>query len=46
MASDGRVADVVAASGSVDTNAKLWLQDMADPLDMESSLAEAGIGHR
>ena len=46
VASDGRVADVVAAVGSVDADAKLWLQDTTDPLDMEISLAEAGIGHR
>ena len=46
VASDGRVADLLAVAESVAANAKLWLQDTTDPLDMESSLAEAGIGHR
>ena len=46
VASDGRVADLLAVAESVDANAKLWLQDTTDPLDMASSLAEAGIGHR
>ena len=46
VASDGRVADLLAVAESVDANAQLWLQDTTDPLDMASSLAEAGIGHR
>ena len=46
VASEGRVADLLALADSVDTNTKLWLQDTTDPLDAENSLAEAGIGHR
>ena len=46
VASDGRVADLLAAAEPADAEAKLWLQDTADPLDMGNSLAEAGIGHR
>ncbi len=46
VASDGSVADLLALADAVDADAKLRLQDTTDALDMESSLAEAGIGHR